>query len=151
MDELITREFAEQCIAFPSRVDTALAEITTVTGAKDLLDKAAAMQHYADRLKAGIEVQKPIAVGVLKIKTKLGELLPEASKGGRGNKGVKQLYDFTRPTAIAYRKMAANAEKLGALNRLDRYLLFLDRVVITTAGATNSPFRVVKTQTAKPD
>ena len=49
---------------------------------------------------------------MLKIKAKLGELLPAASKGGRGNKGVKQLYEFTRPTAVAYRKLAANAELL---------------------------------------
>jgi len=109
--ELITKSFADQCIAFPSRVDSVLAKITTVAGAKDLLGKASAMQHYADRLKAGIEVQKPIAVGVLKIKTKLGELLP-AEKGGRGNKVARQACDFGKVAITAYRKMAANAEKL---------------------------------------
>jgi len=111
--ELITKAFADQCIAFPSRVDRALAEITTVEGAKDLLGKASAMQHYADRLKAGIEVQTPIAVGVLKIKTKLGELMP-AGKGGPGNNDGKQVAGISTTSITAYRKMAANAEKLEA-------------------------------------
>ena len=51
-----------------------------------------------------------IAVGVLKIKTKLGELLP-AGKPGRGNKPGKQVAGINKSTVTAYRKMAANAEK----------------------------------------
>ena len=89
--ELVPKSFASQCIAFPSRVDALLAEIDTVDGRKDLLDKGVAMQHYAKRLKAGVEVERPIALGVLKIKAKLGELMPAKppSKRGQGRGGKK--------------------------------------------------------------
>lgn len=117
--ELITKSFEQQCIAFPARVEQALAEIETVEQAKDLLDKASSMQHYADRLKAGIGIEKPIAIGVLKIKAKLGELLsaPSASesgkKGGRGKKGSASDKPPFGPSAItAYRKIAANKAKI---------------------------------------
>lgn len=118
-NELITKSFVSQCLAFPDRVDQLLAEVETVSGAKDLLDKAAAMQHYAERLEAGIEVERPIALGVLKIKAKLGELLAPASaaergaKGGRGKKaGKADLLAFSKPTISAYRKLAANRQRL---------------------------------------
>lgn len=117
--ELVTKSFAAQALAFPNRVDALLAEIDTVSGAKDLLDKASAMQHYADRLKSGIDVERPIALGVLKIKAKLGELLAAPSpkesgaKGGRGNKGSKPASDpFSAPTISAYRKLAAHKDRL---------------------------------------
>jgi len=88
-----------------------LAEVDTVSGAKDLLDKASAMQHYAERLKAGIEVERPIALGVLKIKAKLGEMMP-AEKGGRGNTKLFQCPEyFTHHDLSAYRKLAANRDK----------------------------------------
>ena len=63
-----------------------MAEVDTVGGAKELLDKASAMQTYAT--KAGIELEKPIAIGVLKIKIKLGELMPAKARKetGRGKK-----------------------------------------------------------------
>lgn len=119
--ELITKSFEQQCLAFPSRVEKALAEIETVEQAKDLLDKASAMKNYAERLKAGIQIEKPIASGILKIKAKIGELLsaPSASesgkKGGRGNKGSKaELDPFTAPTIAAYRKIAKNKAKIEA-------------------------------------
>lgn len=120
MNEIVTRSFIAQCLAFPDRVDRALAEVDTVAGAKELLDKASAMQHYADRLKAGIQVERPIALGVLKIKAKLGELLApgtaaeRGAKGGRGKKAV--LSDgiaFNKNTVSAYRKLAANRDRLG--------------------------------------
>lgn len=120
-NELITKSFASQCIAFPSRVDQMLSEVETVEGAKDLLDKAAAMQHYADRLKAGVEVARPIAIGVLKIKAKLGELMPSQ----QGKKGLPKAglgSEFTAPTISAYRKLAKHRE------RLDEYLEVVDDV-----------------------
>ncbi|MEM1225844.1 MAG: hypothetical protein AAGJ40_09105 [Planctomycetota bacterium] len=46
--------------------------LISVEDAKDMLDRADAMKHYAARLKAGVELEKPIAIGVLKIKAKLG-------------------------------------------------------------------------------
>jgi hypothetical protein len=110
--DLVTKSFASQCLAFPGRVEQLLAEIDTADGAKGLLDKAAAMQHYAERLKVGIEVERPIALGVLKIKAKLGELVP-ATKGGRGKKTpVPDTEVFSRNTLSAYRKLAANRERL---------------------------------------
>lgn len=112
--ELITKSFQQQCMAFPSRVEKALAEIETVEQAKDLLDKASAMQHYADRLKAGIVIGKPIAVGILKIKAKLGELMPAKtpSETGRGKTASPAEVVFPSATIAAYRKIAANKEKI---------------------------------------
>lgn len=115
--ELITKSFAAQCLAFPDRVETALAEISTVSGAKELLDKASAMQHYAARLKAGIEVERPIALGVLKIKAKLGELMPakppsDRGQGRSGKSGAPGALDFSKHSIAAYRKLAANRKRL---------------------------------------
>lgn len=118
--ELITRSFQEQCLAFPDRVDAVLSTITTVEEAKDMLDKAAAMSAYAERLKAGIEIERPISLGVLKIKAKIGELMPAKSPGERGQgRGKKESskealpdLDFTKPTIAAYRKLAANQDRL---------------------------------------
>jgi len=111
MRELVTKSFASQAMAFPDKVDQALAEITDVLGAKDLLDQASTMQAYATRLKAGIEIARPIAIGVLKIKAKLGELMP-AEKGGRGKTSTGTSTGFRRETLAAYRKLAANTERL---------------------------------------
>ena len=70
------------------------------------------MQHYAARLKSGIKVERPIAFGVLKIKAKLGELMP-GEKGGRGNKKPNgQTVDFNPSTVSCYRKIASNVDKL---------------------------------------
>lgn len=116
--ELITKSFAEQCLAFPSRVDMILSQIETVGEAKDMLDKAAAMKHYAERLKGGIEIEKPIAIGVLKIKAKIGELMPAKPVGERGQgRGGKESpshseVDFPSATIAAYRKIAANIDQL---------------------------------------
>jgi len=113
--QLITKSFEQQCLAFPSRVDTALAEIETVAEAKDMLDKASAMQHYAERLKAGVQIEKPIAVGVLKIKAKIGELMPAKTpkETGRGKKSSKSdLPVFDKVTLSAYRKLAKHKDRI---------------------------------------
>ncbi|REJ93212.1 MAG: hypothetical protein DWQ34_11200 [Planctomycetota bacterium] len=79
-----------------------LCTIETVEEAKGLLDKAATMQQYAERLKAGVEVERPIALGVLKIKAKLGELMPAKSpeEKGRGKKNGKSGLPFSKPMTI---------------------------------------------------
>jgi hypothetical protein len=115
--ELITKSFAEQCVAFPSRVEQVLATVTTVQDAKDVLDKAVAMQAYADQLKAGVQIERPIALGVLKIKAKIGELCPakEPKEAGamKGKKGSKpDLPPFDKMTIAAYRKLAKHKDKL---------------------------------------
>jgi len=118
-NELITKEFAIQCREFPARVDMILASIETVGEAKDMLDKAAAMRHYAERLKGGIEIEKPIAIGVLKIKAKIGELMPAKSPEESGAMKGGILPDRTPPmfdknTITAYRKIAANIDQLDS-------------------------------------
>lgn len=61
----------------------------------------------------GIDIEKPIAVGVLKIKAKIGELLPAGKVGaGRGNKMPEQPVDFNPSTIAAYRKIFANKAKI---------------------------------------
>jgi phage N-6-adenine-methyltransferase len=129
--ELITASFQSQCLAFPARVDAALAAMDSVDDAKGLLDKASAMQVYAERLKAGIEIEKPIAIGILKIKAKIGELMPakpageRGKEGGRGKKAPKAdlgALGFSDPTLSAYRKIAKNKD------RIDEYASVTDDV-----------------------
>lgn len=115
--ELITKSFASQCLAFPARVDQMLAKVETVEEAKDMLDRASAMKHYAEKLRGGIEIEKPIAIGVLKIKGKIGELLPAIPPQEKGAmKGKKDTspaeVSFPSATIAAYRKIAANIDQL---------------------------------------
>lgn len=118
MGQLVAKEFRAQCLAFPARVDAALAEVKTLREAKGMLDQAAAMQHYAERLKAGIEIERPIAIGVLKIKAKIGELLPAKppANRGQGRNGKKSgnaaLLDLSKPALSAYRKLAAHVKRI---------------------------------------
>ena len=113
--ELITKSFAQQCLAFPDRVEQVLATVTTLSEAKDVLDKAVAMKAYADQLKAGVEIERPIAVGVLKIKAKIGELCPATPKSetGRGKKSATaDVALFPQTTIAAYRKLAKHKDKI---------------------------------------
>lgn len=114
--QLITTSFRNHAIAFPDAVDRALAELRTVKSRKGLLDKAVAMAKYAEQLKAGIEIERPIAIGVLKIKAGLGELLPAKppSEKGRGKKNGNAALPFSKPVIAAYRKLAAHKDKLDA-------------------------------------
>lgn len=117
-NELVTKSFHAQALAFPSRVDQMLAEVQTVEGRKQLLDQAAVMQQYAKRIKAGIEVEKPIAIGTLKLKAGLGELLPAKppaergqGRGGKKSSGATPL-DLDGNTLAAYRKLAKHRERI---------------------------------------
>lgn len=113
--ELITKSFAQQCLAFPSRVDQVLATVTTLSEAKDVLDKAVAMKAYADQLKAGVDIERPIAIGVLKIKAKIGELCPATppTERGRGNKNTTaDVAFFPQTTIAAYRKLAKHKDRI---------------------------------------
>ena len=63
-----------------------------------------------------------VATGVLKIKAKIGELLPAKSPAnrGQGRNGKSVLADridspFDKNTITAYRKLAANAKRIDAL------------------------------------
>lgn len=114
--ELITKSFESQCLAFPSRVETLLATITTVSEAKELLDKATVMSTYA-QLRGSVDVARPVAFGVLKIKAKLGELLPakapKESGAMKGKKGIGAApIPFDANTRVAYRKLAKHKDKL---------------------------------------
>lgn len=116
--ELITKSFANQCLAFPSRVDQMLAKIETVEEAKDMLNQASAMRHYAEKLKAGLEIERPIALGVLKIKAKIGEMYPprppcDRDQGRSGKKSTpSEGIDFGHTAIAAYRKLAEHKDKL---------------------------------------
>jgi hypothetical protein len=94
-----------------------LATVTTLSEAKDVLDKAVAMKAYAEQLKAGVDIERPIAIGVLKIKAKIGELCPATSpkesgamKGKKGG-GVGPL-PFDNNTIAAYRKLAKHKDRI---------------------------------------
>lgn len=58
----------------------------------------------AERLKAGIDVERPISLGVLKIKAKLGEMMP-SQQGKRGLPKPALGSDYTAPTISTYRKI----------------------------------------------
>jgi hypothetical protein len=116
--QLITKSFISECLAFPSRIDGILASTETPGEVKGFLDKATAMRVYAENLRAGIEVERPIALGVLKIKARLGELLPAKSPGERGqgrggNKSSEAAsLDLSNHTLSAYRKLAKHKGKI---------------------------------------
>ena len=110
--EIVDSQFVNQALAFPDSVDRALSTIASATEAKDMLDRGMTMKHYAERLRAGIEVERPIAFGVLKIKAKLGELMPRES-GGRGKKTPIPDIGVSNPATIAaYRKIADHQDRL---------------------------------------
>src|SRR5262249_39844771 len=70
----------------------ALALIDDPRTAKELLDKADAMAHYARRIKADDEIVNAIQKGKLKIEIKLGELdkaLSAKERGAKGGRGKK--------------------------------------------------------------
>ncbi len=114
--ELITKSFASQCLSFPSRVDQVLSKISTVEEAKELLDQAVTMQAYVEQLKAGVEIGRPVAFGILKIKAKIGELTPAKSpkETGRGKKKTPTsgVAVFPQTTIAAYRKLAKHQDQL---------------------------------------
>ncbi len=68
------------------------------------------------RLKAGIEVERPIAIGVLKIKAKLGELMPAKSpkeSGAMKGKGSYKVEVPFHPRDISgHRKIAKHVDRL---------------------------------------
>lgn len=111
--------FRQTALAFPAKIDLALVLVDTVEEAKDLMAKAAAMEHYAKRVKADTEIMNAIGYGKLKIVAKLGELMPPATpqergaKGGRGNKAVPaDRRAFDKNTETTYRKVAAHKDKI---------------------------------------
>lgn len=66
------------------------------------------------RVKSSTEVVRPLAYGVLKIKGKLGRLMP-AEQGKRNDKLPKAALgscEFTAPTISAYRKIGAHQKLL---------------------------------------
>ena len=116
----IARSFLQDALAFKSQVETALAKIEDFETVKEMLDKGDALQRYTQRLKVGVEIARPIAISVLKIKAKLGELMPRGNVGaGRGNKNGKAALPFSRPTVQAFRKIADNQDRLGVSTIFD--------------------------------
>ena len=111
----IPAAFEKQALAFPDKIDAALALIDDPKKAKELLDKADAMAHYAHRIKADTRIANAILYGKLKIVAKVGELSPATPKNqtGRGNKSASPTEGlFATATIAAYRKVAHNRERI---------------------------------------
>ncbi len=119
--ELATASFKRNAVAFLDRVELELAKVEDPAQAKHLLDQASAMQYYARKVADGVKYERPIAIAVLKMKAKLGELMP-AGRRGRGNKILNPIEDFSHQSIAAYRKMSAHAELL------DEYISGVDDV-----------------------
>lgn len=119
-NELITKGFAEQCLAFPSAVDAWLSTSPAIEETVAKLNQGTSWGHYVKKLKAGIEIEKPIAIGILKIKARIGELIPAKPPSDRGQgRGKKESIaadpidlPFDAGTITAYRKIAANIDQL---------------------------------------
>ena len=131
---IVQSEFATQALAIPDTIDQHLATIETAADAKEELDKFAAMQEYASRIKTDNGVANAIAFGVLKCKAKLGELMP-AEKGGRGKTRSAGEPVFSKEAMASYRKLA----DLHGSGKLDDYYdeIFSsdEPVEVTQAGA----------------
>lgn len=108
--------FRSTAMSFPDKVDQALALLSSVDDAKELLDQADLLAHYARRIKADTEVSNYIQYGKLKIIAKLGSLmpaLPPQEYGEMKGKGsVAGTAPFSSHTKSAYRKVAKNDDKL---------------------------------------
>src|SRR5262245_15496051 len=115
-----TDEFREKALTFPDAVDKALALIDTPAAGKDMLDQAAALEHYARRVNADTEIVNAIQYGKLKIIARLGELMPaptrqeSGAKGGRGNVKAPSPGETLFPdgTKARYRKVALHKDRL---------------------------------------
>lgn len=70
--ELITAPLRRQIACFQQRFEAALAEAKTPESAKALLNETASFERIAKQIKAGVEVQRPIARMVLKAKGNYG-------------------------------------------------------------------------------
>src|SRR5262245_14805307 len=108
-------QFRQTALSFPATIDEALALIDSQDKAKDLLDQADTLAHYAKRVKADTEITNAIQYGKLKIVAKLGELMPAPSakergaQGGRGRKAPSPgEVALASEAKSRYRKVAAN-------------------------------------------
>lgn len=114
----IPDKFRQTALAFPDQIDRALAIVEDPKQAKNLLDAADLLAHYARRVKADTEIMNAINYGKIKIVGKIGELTPAAkpAETGRGKKtGKAGLPVFSKPTIARYRKVAKH------LSKLDKY------------------------------
>lgn len=105
--------FRNTALSFPSKVDRAVALLDNIPDAKQLLDQADTLAHYAKRIDVDTEVSNAIQYGKLKIVAKLGELMPAKppKEKGRGKKGKAGL-PFSKPTISAYRKVAKHVKQI---------------------------------------
>jgi len=111
--------FRKTALGFPDKAEQAIALIDTPEAAKDLLDRAQALEVYARRVKLDTEALNAIQYGKLLITAKLGELLPaggpseRGTKGGRGKKAPNvPLPAFSGPAISRYRRVSAHQPKL---------------------------------------
>jgi ParB family chromosome partitioning protein len=113
--------FRETALAFPDKMATALALLDDPVDVADLLSKAGALADYCKRIKADTEITNAITFGKLKIIARLGELMPAAPPGERGqgrNGSAKKSIppagiDLGHNTVVAYRKVAKHKHRLA--------------------------------------
>jgi len=95
-------------LAYPDKVQAALANIGSTEEALELLRAGDGWMQLMKDYGADTEAVNAIQRGRLYIQSRLGKLLPHGGKGGRGkNKLVTQGYQFSKPIAARFRKVAA--------------------------------------------
>ena len=117
--------FRATALAFPDKVQRALALVETAEEAAELLNKAEVMAQFARRVRADTETINAVQFGKLLIVAKLGELLGSptpAERGAMGGRGKKSDGNgkASAPGALAigkrtqteYRKVAKSAPKI---------------------------------------
>ena len=104
-------------LAFPGKVERALAAIDEEPEARELMGKADALSRYAKRIKVDTDTLNHIQHGRLLVGAKLGELMPrEPGKGGgRGNKKPPTcgVGGFNPNTMSCLRKLNDHRERIG--------------------------------------
>jgi ParB family chromosome partitioning protein len=114
----IPDSFRQTALAFPEKIDRALAVLNDPRVAKELLHRADALCHYAARVKADTEIVNLIQYGKIKIQARIGELCPATppEERGRGKKNGSAGTPIFHPRTISvFRRVQRN------LDKLDRY------------------------------
>lgn len=108
--------FKETALAFPAKVDRALALIDDPKTARDMLLQADALAKIAKRIKAETKYTNAITYGKAKMAAKYAELVPLVPHKGR-KRGQKQsktdLLYFSKPTMALYRKILKHRDMLA--------------------------------------
>lgn len=121
---LITQSFKDQAMSLPDKTKAFLATHPAQSAIIQEIGKGAALFEYAKRLRLAEEhtlaIIRPIAISLLRLKAGMGATIParppdDRGQGRSGNKSIpSDGIDLDKNTATAYRKLAANVDKLEA-------------------------------------